>query len=130
MNKELKQALTGLAFLLVVFVIFALVAPLEKTPVFWIGFVFGIIALLVQGFVYYLTLGGERKNRKDKEIMSRVYSVPILKVGSFYLILQFIASASEMVASAYVPFWVAFVLNVVFLGMALAGLAKKEPEGK
>lgn len=79
------------------------------------GYLFGVIAIAYQIYVFKCAFSGE------EDVKSKFYGFPIIKVGIIYLIAQLIASLLEMVLAAFLPFWVALIVNVILLAFALVG---------
>ncbi len=79
------------------------------------GYLFGVIAIVYQIYVFKCAFSG------DEDVKSKFYGFPIIKVGIIYLIAQLIASLLEMVLAAFLPFWVALIVNVILLAFALVG---------
>ena len=77
------------AISLVVFAVFnvvAFAAPLEKTSTFWVGYVFGIIAIALELFI------NQKVQTADKELKSRFYGWSLMVVASAYMTVQIILS--------------------------------------
>ena len=66
MKKIHMQGISILLILLAIFSLIAFVIPAERTGVFWLAFVFGILAILIQGIVFPSALGG----KSEKSIYS------------------------------------------------------------
>ena len=119
-----------LAIMLVVFAVVAFVAPFEKTPVFWVSFVFGLLAICFQIPLWNKALSGET-------LKSKFLGFPVLHIGIAYMIIQLIVSII-MMAVPGIPLWIAIIVDVVILAISCAlvtsgGVARtaiEETEGK
>ena len=96
-----------LAIVLVVFAVVAFVAPFEKTPVFWVSFVFGLLAICFQIPLWNKVLSGET-------LKSKFLRYPMLHVGISYLLIQLIVSII-MMAVPGIPLWIAIIVDVIIL---------------
>jgi hypothetical protein len=89
--------------------------PFEKNSVFAWSYVFTLIAMAMQIAVWHYAWS------KDSDIQSKFYGIPILLVGSIYLIAQVLLGLVFMILAVWVPLWVPVVLYVVLLGAMLIG---------
>lgn len=101
-----------LAIVLIVFAVIAFAAPFEKTPVFWVSFVFGLLAICFQIPLWNKALGGET-------LKSKFLGFPVLHIGVAYLIIQLIVSII-MMAVPEIPLWIAIIVDVVILAVTCA----------
>lgn len=99
-----------LAIVLIVFAVIAFAAPFEKTPVFWVSFVFGLLAICFQIPLWNKALGGET-------LKSKFLGFPVLHIGVAYLIIQLIVSII-MMAVPGIPLWIAIIIDVVILAIS------------
>lgn len=99
-----------LTIVLIVFAVIAFAAPFEKTPVFWVSFVFGLLAICFQIPLWNKALGGET-------LKSKFLGFPVLHVGISYLIIQLIVSII-MMAVPGIPLWIAVIVDVIILVLA------------
>lgn len=100
-----------IAILFALFNVIALVIPTDKTSVFWIGYVFTVIAFAVVGFVWYLTIG------KKQDLKSKLLGSSVAYISAVYLAVQFVAFLVFMfVPSA--PSWCAVLVCVLILGIS------------
>lgn len=100
-----------IAILFVLFNVTAFAIPIEKTSVFWIGYVFTVIAFAVVGFVWYLTIG------KKQDLKSKLLGSSVAYISAVYLAVQFVAFLVFMfVPSA--PSWCAVLVCVLILGIS------------
>ena len=115
MNKNAVRILVIAAIVLVVFCVLAFAIPFVRGPVFWLGFVFTIIAIIAQLFV------AKKAFANGEGARSKFYGFPIARVGVIYLVAQVIAGLVCMALGAVLPAWVAVVIFVVILAVAAIG---------
>ena len=96
-----------LTIVLIVFAVAAFVAPFEKTPVFWVSFVFGLLAICFQIPLWNKALNGET-------LKSKFLGFPVLLIGIAYLIIQLIVSII-MMAVPGIRLWIAIIVDVFIL---------------
>lgn len=108
------------AILLIVFSVIAFAAPFAKTGVFWMAYLFGVIAIAYQIYVFKISL-----DRGD-DVKSKFYGFPIARVGVIYLAVQLVLSLIEMCLAAVIPMWVAIIVNVLPIAFALIGCIAAE----
>ena len=82
------------AILLIVFSVIAFAAPFAKTGVFWMAYLFGVIAIAYQIYVFQISF-----NQGD-DVKSKFYGFPIARVGVIYLAVQLVLSLIEMCLAA------------------------------
>ena len=99
-----------LAIVLIVFAVIAFAVPFEKTHVFWVSFVFGLLAICFQIPLWNRALSRET-------LKSKFLGFPVLYIGIAYLIVQLIVSII-MMAVPGIPLWIVIILNVVILAIA------------
>ena len=119
MMNESKKVQLLLAVLFIAFTVIAFVIPFPKTIAFWIAYLFGAFAILVQFYIFSAAF-----NKRDAK--SRFYSFPIARLGIIYLIIQLIASIIEISLAKYIPVWIIIVVNILILAFALIGCITAE----
>ncbi len=108
----------GIILVIVLLAVFCLVAflpPFSKTTVFWIAFIFGLVATAAQFYFFRYVAGSDATPR------SRFYGIPIARVGIIYCIVQWILSILEMIFAARWTVWIIVLIDVVVLAVALLG---------
>ena len=114
MNKNAIRGYVVLVMLLAVFCVVAFAIPFAHTRVFWLGFGFGIFAIMFQLYIFKISFA-------DKDVKSRFYGFPIARIGVYYLALQLIVSLIEMALASVLPIAVPVVVNVLLLAIVLVG---------
>lgn len=108
------------AVLLIVFSVIAFAAPFAKTGVFWMAYLFGVIAIAYQIYVFQISFS------QGDDVKSKFYGFPIARVGVIYLAVQLVISLIEMCLAAIVPVWVAVIVNILPIAFALIGCIAAE----
>ena len=115
----MKQKYSVLAVEVIALVLFSLIvfiAPIPKTGVFWLSYVFALIALVSQLAFVYVAFGSGTSAR------SRFYGFPIFRIGIIYLVVQLAMSLVFMLIGKWVPSWIPAILYILVLGLAAIGL--------
>ena len=115
MSKSKVRVVTVIAVLLVVFSVIVFVLPFEKNSVFWLSYLFGILAIVVQLYILKISFG------KEKSVKSKFYGFPIAQVGIVYLAVQIAASILFICLASYVPIQIPVILYVVLLAAVVLG---------
>ena len=115
MSKNTKRGFLVLVLIVAVFSIIAFAVPFAKTPVFWLSYTFGMIAILFQAYIFRISFSG------DGDAKSRFYGFPIARVGVYYLVVQLIFSLAEIALASILPLWVAVIVNALLLALAVIG---------
>jgi len=115
MNKIRPQVYAIILVIAAVFSAVAFLVPIEREEVFWIGYVSGMIAILLQipvfGFAY----------PSQTQLKSKVLGYPVFRIGIIYLAVQMILSFVLFAAgnNGDFPIWLAFLLCLIVLAGAL-----------
>lgn len=120
MKKDTIRGIIGLGVLLVLYILVAFLIPFVKTAVFWVSFVFTLIAFGVVAVSLYIAFV------KNPDAKSKFYGFPIAKIGAIYGLVQLIAGILFMALAVYVPVWVAVLVYAIALGAAIIGLISAE----
>ena len=103
-----------LAAVLVVYNVIVFAIPFPKTPVFFVSWLFTLVAIAAQAYVIHTAFGGEGTR-------SKFYGFPIARIGVMYLGAQLVLGLAFMALGAAVSLWIPLVLYVVLLGAAAVG---------
>lgn len=120
MKKDTIRWIIGLGVLLVLYILVAFLIPFVHTAVFWVSFVFTLIAFAVVAVSIYIAFV------KNPDAKSRFYGFPIAKIGVLYGAVQLLAGIVFMALAAIVPAWVAVLVYAIALGAAVIGLISAE----
>lgn len=115
LKKNDKRGLIVAAIVLVIYNVIAFVVPFAHTGVFWISYIFGLIAILVQFPLFYVAF------RKENTPKSRFYGFPIAQIGTRYLYIQIIITLFCMFFGKIIPLWIVIVVDMIVLAMAVIG---------
>ena len=120
MKKDFTRGAICLGVLLVLYFLAAFLIPCAKTSVFWISFVFTLIAFGVTAFSLYTAF------LKKPDARSRFYGFPIAKIGVIYGGVQLVLGLLLKAIGKWVPVWVAVLLYAVLLSAAVIGLVSAD----
>lgn len=115
MSKNGIRGYITLAVILIVFSVIAFAAPFSMTVSFWLAYIFGVIAIAYQIYVFKISFSG------DGDVKSKFYGFPIAKVGVIYLAVQLIISLIEMCIAAIMPGWIVLIINIISIAVAMVG---------
>lgn len=118
-----KNEIRGYIIEAIIFVVFTLVVfapPFRKTSVFWLAYIFGVIAIVFQIYVFKISFSN------GDGVRSKFYGFPIARVGVIYLAIQLVLSLIEICLASIIPVWVAIILNILPLAFALIGCIAAE----
>lgn len=118
LDKKAKSTVAVYVIILLVYVLAFLILPFNKIAASWISFVFTVIAI----FGSLLVCGCAFKAKET--LVSKIYGFPIFRVGAVYAIVQLIVGVIICAIGAFltVPYWVALLLSILFLGAAAIGV--------
>lgn len=122
MKKNSARWWVVLAVALVVYNVIAFAVPFPKNAVFFVSWVFTLLALGAQVYVVCTAFYQGEGSR------SKFYGFPIAKIGAVYLAVQMMLGLVFMTLgfALTVPMWMPLVLYVVLLGAAAVGLISTE----
>ena len=120
MTKNASRGLIILAIVLAVFSLIAFAVPFAHTAVFWIGYGFGVFAILFQLYIFKASFAG------SGDAKSCFYGFPIARLGVYYLAAQVVLSLIEMALAGLIPAWPAVIVNALALAVALIGCITAE----
>ena len=116
MEKNQKRTVAVLGILLVAFTVISFVVPFLKNGVFWLSYLFGIIAIALQAYVLKTAFSGSESTK------SKFYGFPIAQIGIIYMVVQLILSLIFMAAAPFAPIWLAVLIYVIALAACALGL--------
>lgn len=120
MNKDTIRGSVALGVLLVLYILISFLIPFVHTAVFWVSFVFTLIAFGVVAASIYIAFV------KNPDAKSKFYGFPIARIGAIYGLVQLIAGLIFMALAAIVPAWAAVLVYAIALGAAVIGLVSAE----
>lgn len=115
LSKNAIRFLIVVGILFVVFNVISFAVPFVKTAVFWVSYIFGIIAVLVQIPVMKIAF------TDTEDARSKFYGFPIARIGVIYSIIQLILSLIFMGVAVFVPVWIPIILFIIVLGLSSVG---------
>lgn len=115
MTKNQKRTVIVLAIVLIVFSVLAFALPLKMNGLFWLSYLFGVLAIAVQLYVLKIAFHG------TDSVKSKFYGFPIAQIGIIYMVVQLVLSLVFMALDAVAPIWIAVILYVLALAAAAIG---------
>lgn len=120
MKKNTVRLWIVLAVILVVYNVIVFAVPFEKSGVFFLSWIFTLIAIAAQVYVirtaFYHGEGAK----------SKFYGFPIARIGGAYLVAQIVLGLLFMALGNVVKLWMPLILYVVLLGISVVGLIASE----
>ena len=113
--KNRARSWVALGVILVVYSVVAFAPPFVKNGVFWLSYVFGVVAIAVQLYVMHTAFA------KGKSVKSKFYGFPVANVGIIYMLVQLAFGILMMIFAAKLPLWIPLIVDVVMLGAAAVG---------
>lgn len=117
-----KNKTRMLLLLVIVFAVFSVIAfavPFRKTTVFWLAYIFGLVAIATQAYI-------QPKAFAEEGARSKFYGFPIARVGVYYLAVQLVLSLVFMALATVCPVWVELIVFVLLLAVVGVGLIATE----
>ncbi|MBR6109929.1 MAG: hypothetical protein IKQ36_09360 [Clostridia bacterium] len=117
LSKKMIRAIITVAVILVVYNVLAFVLPFKHNSVFWVGYGFGLLAILTSLLIFAVAFG------KGDSAKSRFYGFPIARVGSIYATVQLILSflAMGLAAIPGIPAWPFVLVFILLFAVAILG---------
>ena len=116
MNKNMLRGCAVLAILLVAYLLVIFLIPFAHTAVFWVSFVFTLIAFGIIAAACWLAFV------RKPDAKSRFYGFPIARIGVIYGAAQLVCGLAFMALGKWVPVWAAVLVYALGLGAAAIGL--------
>ena len=113
-KKKLITNISIYAVALAIFNIISFVIPFKHIGIFWVAYVFGMIAILSQIGVEVLALMGKTT------LKEKIYAIPVLRMGLTYLLVQFAVTLVFYIVTLFTencPVWIAWVICPIILGV-------------
>ncbi len=115
MKENKNRGYMIIAILLVVFTAVAFLPPFVKVGGFFVAYLFGVIAILSQVYFFKSSFSA------DGDVKSKFYGFPIARIGVVFMVAQLIVSLVEMALALVCPTWLALLVNIIILAVALVG---------
>ena len=116
MKKDTIRGIAALGILLILYILIVFLIPFVKTAVFWVSFVFTLIAFGVVAVSLYIAFV------KKPDAKSKFYGFPIAKIGVMYGAAQLLVGLLFMALGKWAPVWLAVLVYAIALGAAVIGL--------
>lgn len=109
-----------LTVILIVYNVIVFAVPFERSKVFFLSWIFTLIAIVAQGYVIRTAF------YQGENVKSKFYGFPIAKIGAAYLIAQTILGLLFMILGDKVKLWIPLVLYVMLLGVSVVGFVASD----
>ena len=118
MSKNRLRFYISLGVIFAVFTVIAFAVPFEKSAVFWLSYVFALVAMGAQLYAYPRAL-----DLDGHDVRSKFYGFPLARIATAYLVVQLALSLVFMILAKYVDVktWIPFVAYVLILGISAIG---------
>ena len=118
LNKKQIYPIVVFAVILIVFNILAFVIPFSHNGPYWLGYVFGMISIMLQAPIAILAFGNATTAR------SRFYGIPIARVGVLYFVVQMGLSFAAMAMGGIdnCKTWPFVLIFLLLLSAAIIGV--------
>lgn len=113
-----KNEIRAIAFVLIVLIAFNVVVfalPFVMNGVFWVSYIFGMLAILLQLPVMKIAF------KNGSSVKSKFYGFPIARIGAIYAITQLVVSLIFMLLAHFLPVWLPVVVCVLLVCVSGAG---------
>ncbi len=125
-SSQIKLLILALIFLAAYNVI-VFVAPFKFNGVFWISYVFSMVAMLLQ--IPAMKFAFDKGN----SLKSKFYGFPIARISVIYVVVQLLVSLVFMAVSVFIPNWIpallySLILCVSAIGFISADITRDEIE--
>ena len=117
-NKMLPSTVIAFAIALVAYILLVTVIPFRKGVASWISFAFGCASICIACGITLLAFN------KGEGYKSKIYGLPVIKVGAYYLIAQMAVSIIIYAVTAFVntPAWIALLSGIILLALCALGV--------
>lgn len=105
-----------LIILLILVNVVFFVLPVKHTAALWLADMFAMIAIGMQVIIHYIAYS------KAKNLTSKVFGFPVVRVGYLYLMAQLLVSLITVLLSRWIPVWLIVLLGIVLLAVAAIGV--------
>ena len=113
-NQVREWLITAIVF--AVFSVVAFAAPFTRNNVFWVGYGFGAVAILAQILVFHKAF------HEGETVTGKFFGFPIAHIGVAWAAAQIVVSLVYMALAAHIAPWIAVMVSVVLMGVALVGM--------
>lgn len=114
MSKNKLRFYIVAAAVFVAFTVISFAVPFAKNGAFWVAYIFAVLAIAAQVYVYPKAFDGASAK-------SKFYGFPIARISTIYLAVQLVLSLVVMATTKWVPAWIPACVFVVALCAAVAG---------
>ena len=116
MKKNINKWWLAIAIIFIAYNVIVWVLPVPKTTVFYLSYLFTLIAIISQIYVVKIAFYNE-----DVSVKSKFYGFPIEKIGYVYLSIQLVVGLVFMHLGKVLPEWIVIIVYVVLFAFFVIG---------
>ena len=118
MSKNRTRLYLSIFILFALFSVIAFAVPFERNTVFWMSYIFAVVALAAQ-----LVVQPRALDLDGHDVRSKFYGFPLSRIATAYLVVQLVLSLVFMLLCKYMEIktWVPLVAYVLILGISAIG---------
>ena len=118
MSKNRTRLYLSIFIIFALFSVIAFAIPFERNTVFWMSYIFAVVALAAQ-----LVVQPRALDLDGHDVRSKFYGFPLARIATAYLVVQLVLSLIFMILCKYseVKTWVPLVAYVLILGISAIG---------
>ncbi|MBE6713443.1 MAG: hypothetical protein E7580_08045 [Ruminococcaceae bacterium] len=117
-NKKATSLIAVYGIVIFLYVFIFVMLPFEKEDASWLSFGFTIFSMIASLFICAIAMG------KDNSLVSKMYGIPVFKIGMYYVAAQFILGVLFCILAPMVdiPSWLPIILYVVLFCAVVIGV--------
>lgn len=118
MTKNRLRLYVSIFIIFVLFSVIAFAAPFERNTVFWLSYIFAVVALAAQ-----LVVQPRALDLDGHDVRSKFYGFPLARIATVYLIVQLTLSLVFMALckNMEIKTWVPLIAYVLIFGISAIG---------
>jgi len=118
MTKNRLRLYVSIFIIFVLFSVIAFAAPFERNTVFWLSYIFAVVALAAQ-----LVVQPSALDLDGHDVRSKFYGFPLARIATVYLIVQLTLSLVFMALckNMEIKTWVPLIAYVLIFGISAIG---------
>lgn len=116
-GKSKNTVIISYAVIAVMYAVIFFAIPFDRNATTWIAFSFGLVSIIAGAIVAFIAFD------KGENLKSKVYGLPMFRLGYYYTVVQLILSIGLFIAESFVdlPSWIPLVFSVLLLGVFIIG---------
>ena len=117
-GKSKNTVIITYAVIAVMYAVIFFAIPFERNATTWIAFSFGLVSIIAGVIVAFIAFD------KGENLKSKVYGLPMFRLGYYYTAVQLILSIGLFIAELFIdlPSWISLIFSVLLLGVFIIGV--------